>query len=57
MKSKRILNYNELVSNSQELLTMFTFQPIEFKKRLESLIERNYIKRNETDTNIFTYIP
>ena len=38
------------------LKSRFMPNPITIKKRIESLIERDYLKRSESDKKVYTYI-
>ena len=49
MKSRRILNMNEMQTESRKLITMFTPEPSMIKKRIESLVEREYLSRDDKD--------
>ena len=58
MKSRRVLSHNELVSECIKLLQQrFVPQPLQIKSRIESLIERDYLARQESDRRSYTYIP
>jgi len=57
MKSRRVLDYNNIQTESKRLITMFNPDPIMIKKRIESLVEREYLKRDESEINKFVYIP
>lgn len=57
MKSRRTLHYNELQDLIiQQLSKLFIPQPKMIKKRLEDLITRGYIKRDEDDPTKFDYL-
>lgn len=47
MKSRRILKHNDLLLEINKLSTLFQPQPKMINKRIESLIERDYLKRDE----------
>lgn len=57
MKNRKTLSHNELV---QETITQLTsrFQPAVpmIKKRIESLIEREYLERNENERGVYNYL-
>lgn len=52
---------NELIKDTIELIKTCarTFEPKipQIKKCIDSLIEEEYIKRTEADTNMYEYIP
>lgn len=57
MKSRRRLNHNQLVSEVVEQLSKrFQPSPVVIKKRIEGLIEREYIKRADEDRKIYVYL-
>jgi len=57
MKSRRILNHNEIVSEvTQMLSSRFLPSPAMIKQRMESLIEREFLERDETDRRKYKYI-
>lgn len=49
MKSRRLLKFNELLSEINKLSTLFQPQPKLIRKSIDSLIERDYLKRDEND--------
>ncbi|EXX79928.1 cullin CDC53 [Rhizophagus irregularis DAOM 197198w] len=55
MKMRKKLSHNELVS---ELLSQLKFkaQVSDIKKRIESLIEREYLERDSEDPSILKYL-
>jgi len=57
MKSRRVLLYNDIIIETKKLITMFTPDPTMMKKRIESLVEREYLKRDENDHSKFVYVP
>ncbi|GAA0175618.1 ubiquitin-protein ligase [Lithospermum erythrorhizon] len=56
MKSRKLLEYQKLVAECVEQLK---FEPGKdlLKKRLESLIDREYLQRDNGDPNSFKYLP
>uniref|UniRef100_A0AC35GBM4 Cullin family profile domain-containing protein n=1 Tax=Panagrolaimus sp. PS1159 TaxID=55785 RepID=A0AC35GBM4_9BILA len=57
MKSRQKLIHNELITEVTKLLQQrFLPDPIIIKKRIEALIEREYLKRDESDLNFYHYI-
>jgi hypothetical protein len=57
MKSRRELIYNDLQEEVKKIITLFTPDPKIVKKRIESLIEREYLGRDEDNPNRFIYKP
>lgn len=49
MKSKKHLKIKEIIENVLKISNTFTPQPKMIKTRIESLIGREYIKRDEND--------
>ena len=57
MKSRQQLNHNQLVSEVvEQLIKRFQPSPVIIKKRIESLIEREYIKRSDQDRKHYVYL-
>jgi len=57
MKARKTLKHNELLENVIKQVTMFLPQPKMIKERIESLIERDYLKRDDADRNLYIYLP
>ena len=57
MKAKKTLHLNALMEEIMSQVTLFQVQPNLIKERIESLIEREYLKRDDTDRNLFVYLP
>ena len=55
MKAKKSLSYSALCSELYQLLP-FPAQPTDVKKQVESLIEREYLERDGSDTSLFHYL-
>jgi cullin-4 len=55
MKSRKSLNHNALIG---ELLTQLKFpaRTSDLKKRIESLIEREYLARDKDDSSLYVYL-
>ena len=55
MKSRRRLTHNTLVA---EIITQLKFpvKPVDIKKRIESLIEREYLQRDLDDSTVYNYV-
>ena len=57
MKSRKQLNHNQLVTEVVEQLNKrFQPSPAIIKKRIENLIEREYIKRSDNDRKVYVYL-
>uniref|UniRef100_A0A914QB27 Cullin family profile domain-containing protein n=1 Tax=Panagrolaimus davidi TaxID=227884 RepID=A0A914QB27_9BILA len=57
MKSRQKLIHNELITEVTKLLQRrFLPDPMVIKKRIEALIEREYLKRDENNLNLYHYI-
>ena len=57
MKARKTLKHTELIENVIKQVTMFLPQPKMIKERIESLIERDYLKRDENDKALYIYLP
>ncbi|KAH9253526.1 hypothetical protein BASA81_008573 [Batrachochytrium salamandrivorans] len=55
MKSRKRMDHNQLVS---EVLAQLQFKPLipDLKKRIEALIEREYLERDLTDPRMYQYL-
>ncbi|ODV87708.1 hypothetical protein CANARDRAFT_25939 [[Candida] arabinofermentans NRRL YB-2248] len=57
MKARRELKHQELVNEViKQLISRFKPQPSFIKHRIEELIEKEYLKRNDDDLNVYTYL-
>ena len=57
MKSRKQLQHNQLVTEVvQQLAKRFQPSPVVIKKRIEGLIEREYIKRADSDRKLYIYL-
>ena len=57
MKSRRTLSYNDLLDEVvRQLSRLFLPQPALVKSRIEDLITRGYLKRNDDNRSLFDYI-
>eukprot|EP00543_Licmophora_paradoxa_P017706 CAMPEP_0202461442 /NCGR_PEP_ID=MMETSP1360-20130828/49427_1 /ASSEMBLY_ACC=CAM_ASM_000848 /TAXON_ID=515479 /ORGANISM="Licmophora paradoxa, Strain CCMP2313" /LENGTH=648 /DNA_ID=CAMNT_0049083485 /DNA_START=10 /DNA_END=1956 /DNA_ORIENTATION=+ len=57
MKARKVLNHNGLIAEvSKQLSTRFVPTPHSIKKRIESLIEREYLERSEDDRREYIYM-
>jgi hypothetical protein len=57
MKARKLLGFTELVSEVIRQINMFKAQPLQIKKRIENLIEREFLARDETNHSRFKYLP
>jgi cullin 3 len=57
MKSRKTLDHNNLVAEVVKQLTQrFSVDPSFIKKRIESLIEREYLERDANDRRVYHYL-
>ncbi|CAD8042797.1 unnamed protein product [Paramecium primaurelia] len=56
MKSKKTIKHSDLLSQCQQMITIFKPDIKFVKKRIENLIERGFIKRDEVDCNLYHYL-
>ena len=57
MKARKMLNHNDLVAEvTKQLSGRFVPPPQFVKKRVESLIEREYLERDENDRKVYRYM-
>ncbi|CAN1357293.1 CUL3A [Linum perenne] len=57
MKSRRVLDHNNLISEvTKQLQQRFLPNPTEIKKRIESLIERDFLERDNVDRKLYRYL-
>jgi len=57
MKSRRVLDHNNIIAEvTKQLQTRFLANPTEIKKRIESLIERDFLERDNTDRKLYRYL-
>ena len=57
MKARKVLNHNDLVAEvTRQLSGRFVPPPQFVKKRVESLIEREYLERDENDRRVYRYM-
>ena len=57
MKSRKRLNHNDLIAEATKLLiNKFQPDPIIIKKRIEGLIEREYLERDKDDRKFYKYL-
>lgn len=56
MKSRKTATYNELVSETVRLVARFKPSPQFIKKRIETLLEREYLQRDDNDRTVYHYL-
>ncbi|KAL0336350.1 UNVERIFIED_CONTAM: Cullin-3A [Sesamum radiatum] len=57
MKSRRVLDHNNIISEvTKQLQSRFLANPGEIKKRIESLIERDFLERDNVDRRLYRYL-
>ena len=54
MKSRKQLGHHKLVKYCCKMITIFKPDGNLINKRIELLLERNYIRRDESDSNSYT---
>lgn len=57
MKARKTEKHNQLLEDVMRQITIFMPQPQMIKQRIESLIEREYLKRDENDRGKYIYLP
>ena len=58
MKSKKMMKLNDLLGDVVKLLVpLFRPKLVQIKSRIESLIERGYMKRDDKDLGVLIYLP
>ncbi|KAJ6840012.1 cullin-3A-like [Iris pallida] len=57
MKSRRVLDHNNIVTEvTKQLQSRFLPNPVVIKKRIESLIEREFLERDKADRKLYRYL-
>jgi len=57
MKSRKTMEHSNLISEvTKQLAARFMPNPMIIKKRVESLIEREYLERSKTDRKVYHYL-
>lgn len=56
-KSRRTIKHQELLTEVMRQVTHFKPQPMMIKEQIESLIQREYLRRDENDRALYIYIP
>jgi len=57
MKARKTEKHTQLLEDVMRQITIFMPQPQMIKQRIESLIEREYLKRDEADRGKYIYLP
>lgn len=57
MKARRTISHRDLLEEAIRQIINFNAQPNMIKRQIESLIQREYIKRDENDRSVYIYIP
>jgi cullin 3 len=57
MKSRKQLDHNTLMEEVFRHCTLFRPQPPQIKTHIEHLIEREFIKRDQQERNVYIYVP
>ncbi|EEB09154.2 Cullin 3 [Schizosaccharomyces japonicus yFS275] len=57
MKDRKTLDHNQLIAEvSRQLSTRFMPNPMMIKRRIEALIEREYLQRNADNSRVYEYL-
>lgn len=56
MKSRKTLSHNELIVETVKQITRFKPSPQFIKKRIEALLEREYLQRDKDDRGVYNYL-
>ncbi|KAF5764221.1 putative cullin protein, neddylation [Helianthus annuus] len=57
MKARRVLDHNNVIAEViKQLQSRFLANPSEIKKRIESLIERDFLERDGSDRKLYQYL-
>jgi hypothetical protein len=57
MKARKTEKHNQLIEDVIKQISIFMPQPQMIKQRIESLIEREYLKRDDGDRTKYIYLP
>lgn len=57
MKTRKTETHQNLIQGVLHNISMFQAQPAQIKQRIESLIEREYMKRDEKNKGTYIYLP
>ena len=57
MKARRVLDHNSIVAEvTRQLTPRFIPSPLVIKKRIESLIDREFLERDAADRKLYRYL-
>mmetsp|Transcript_25321 Transcript_25321/g.80130 ORF Transcript_25321/g.80130 Transcript_25321/m.80130 type:complete len:107 (-) Transcript_25321:24-344(-) len=57
MKARKVLDHNNIIAEvTRQLSARFMPNPSVIKKRIESLIEREFIERDKVDRKLYRYL-
>ncbi|KAL1172233.1 hypothetical protein V6Z11_A05G336100 [Gossypium hirsutum] len=57
MKSRKVLDHNNIIAEvTKQLQSRFLANPTEIKKQIESLIEREFLERDNSDRKMYRYL-
>ena len=56
MKSRKTMGHQQLIAEVLSQLAFFKPHPKAIKRRIEALIDREYIERSQEDNNIYNYL-
>lgn len=57
MKARRVMDHNSIISEvTRQLAPRFFPNPAVIKKRIESLIEREFLERDQADRKLYKYL-
>jgi cullin 3 len=57
LQARKALTHNDIIAEvTRQLQQRFMPQPVVIKKRIESLIEREYLERDATDRTLYRYV-
>lgn len=57
MKGRKVMKHLDLVNDSMKLCINFKPDGTMIRRRIEALIERQYLRRDENNMNVYHYIP
>jgi cullin 3 len=57
MKARKQLDHNTLLEEVFKQCTLFKPQPQQIKLQIEHLIEREFLKRDPAQRNVYQYVP
>lgn len=56
MKARKSMDHNQLVAEVSRQVTNFKPSPMDIKRQIEGLIERDYIERDEANPRTYHYV-